>query len=60
MNKLKNADSVSVIQMLLQSNFIEITLWLGCSLVNLLLFSEHLVLRTSLEGYFWFIFYVDY
>ena len=34
-------------------NFIEITLWHGCSPVNLLHISEHLLLRTPLGGCFW-------
>ena len=42
----------SVITIKLQSNFIEITLWHGCSPENLLFISEHLILRTSPEGYF--------
>ena len=34
------------------SNFIEITLRHGCSPVNLVHISEHLAIRTPLEGYF--------
>ena len=42
----------SAISIKLQSNFIEIALQHGCSLVNFI-FSEHLFLRTPLEGCFW-------
>ena len=34
----------------LQSNFIDITLWHGCSAVNLCVFSEHLCLRHTSRG----------
>ena len=34
-------------------NFIEITVGHGCSPVNLLLFSEHLCIRTPMESCFW-------
>ena len=44
----------SVISINVLCNFIEITLRHGFSLVNLLHISEHLFLRTSLEGCFWF------
>ena len=43
----------SVISTKLLCNSIEITLWDRCSAVSLLIFSEHLFLRTSLEGCFW-------
>ena len=39
-----------VISIKLLYKFIEITLWHGCSHVNLLHFSEHLFLRTPLKG----------
>ena len=42
----------SVISKKLFCNFIEITLWHGCSPVNCCIFSEHLFLGTSLEGCF--------
>ena len=39
----------------LQSSFIEITLWHGCSPVNSCIFSEQLFLRTPLDVFFWII-----
>ena len=43
----------SVISIKLRCNFIEVTLWHGCSPVNLLdIFSEHLFPRTPLDGCF--------
>ena len=39
----------------LQSNFIEIAHWHGCSPVNLLHISKHLFLRTPLYGCFWMV-----
>ena len=45
--------SISVILIKLLCNFVEITHQHGCSPVNLLLFLEHLFLRTSLAGCFW-------
>ena len=39
----------SVISINLLCNFIEITLWPGCSPVNLLQFSEHLFVRTPMD-----------
>ena len=44
----------SVISIKLQSSLFEITLRHGCSPVNLQQFSEHLFLRTSLDGCFCF------
>ena len=41
-----------MISIKLQSNFIKVTLWDGCSPVNLLHTSEHLFIRTPLEGCF--------
>ena len=45
--------SISVILIKLLCNFVEITHQHGCSPVNLLLFLEHLFLRTSLAECFW-------
>ena len=45
----------SVISIKLQRNFVEIALRHGCSPVNLLQFSEHLFLKTPLDGCFWHI-----
>ena len=43
----------SVISINFRSNFIEITLWHGCSTVNLLHIFRTPSLRTPLDGYFW-------
>ena len=45
----------SVIPITLLCNFIEITLQHGCFSVNLMIFSEHLFLKTRLKGCFWFL-----
>ena len=49
----------NVISIKLQSNFIEITVWHGCFLVNCSIFSEPLFLRTPLYVCFW-ILHLDY
>ena len=49
---MSKCDFNKVASIKLFSNFIEITLRHGCSPVNLVRISEHLAIRTPLEGYF--------
>ena len=56
----RNLHDQSAISVKLLCNFIETTPQHGCSSVNSLIFSEHLLLRTPLKGCFWFSYLIIY